>query len=383
MWLLYFACLIPVIIGGVLFVTSHKINWIEWIAGSICAFIVAGGTHYVSFNSQTADFEVWSGQITHARQFSAWQEYYEEAIYRTEYYNDTESYTDSNGRSRTRTVRKSRQVFDHWEPRTRWHNEYFTCYSNINTSYSISKEQYNLWKTQWQNEEKLRGDRSTFEHNSRQIGGDPYDYVTRCPENICEPVHTSYSVVNRLKAAQSVFNFVKVPPEIEKQLFKYPETQDPFQSGRLLGTSIGKINIKEWDKLNAKLGPLKKVNLIMIGFDSADHMLAEYQKSFWLGGKKNDLILIYGQNWARVYGWSDSDILKKELEKLLLENPINEEILPEIKELVINGYEKTNWHKFEHLAVEPNGSAWFWFFLIMALTQAGLWFMFHGNQLTK
>lgn len=374
MWALYFSCLVPIFVGTFLFFFSKKVVWWEWLAGSAAAFLVAGIVHWTSFNSQTADFETWSGQITHARQFSAWLEFYQEAVYRTE------TYTTGSGKNRQT---HTRQVFSHWRNCTRWHSEHFTCYSNISTSYSISKDQYNRWKTQWQNETKVRGDRSTLEHNSRQIDGDPFDYETSCPSLIIEPIHCQKSVVNRLKAAQSVFNFVKVSAETEKLLFKYPESSNPFSSNRVLGTATLKISTKQWDILNAKLGPIKKVNLIIVGFDSPDHTLAESLKALWIGGKKNDLVLVYGNGWSRVFGWSDSDILKRNLEQLLLQNPVDENLLPEIEKLILAEYEKTNWHKFDHLSVEPNGWAWFWFWLCLILTQVGLWVFFHGNGVDK
>jgi len=383
MWALYFSCLVPIFIGTFLLFFSKKVVWWEWLIGSAAAFFVAGIVHYSSFDSQTADFETWSGQITHAKQFSAWLEFFEEAIYRTEYYSDTEYYTDSKGRRQTRRVTKSRRVFDHWEPRKRWHNESFVCYSNIDTSYSISKDQYNRWKNQWQNEEKIRGDRSTFEHNSRQIGGDPFDYKTVCPNSIVEPVHCQKSVVNRLKAAQSVFNFSKVTPEMEKLLFKYPESKSHFSSNRVLGTATSKISTKQWDILNSKLGPIKKINLIIVGFDSSNYSLAELQKALWIGGKKNDLVLTYGNGWSKVFGWSDSDVLKRDLEQLLLENAVDEKLLPRIEKLILEEYEKTNWHKFDHLSIEPNEWAWFWFLFCLIITQVGLWVFFHKNGIDK
>jgi hypothetical protein len=374
MWALYFSCLVPIFVGTFLFFFSKKVVWWEWLVGSAAAFLVAGIVHWTSFNSQTADFETWSGQITHARQFSAWEEFFQEAVYRTE------TYTTGSGKNKQT---HTRQVFSHWRDCTRWHNEHFVCYSNIDTSHFISKDQYNHWKTQWKNERKIRGDRSTLEHNSRQIGGDPFDYETSCPSSIIEPIHCQKSVVNRLKAAQSVFNFVKVSPETEKLLFKYPESNNPFSSNRVLGTTTSKISAKQWDILNAKLGPIKKVNLIIVGFDSSDHTLAESQKALWIGGKKNDLVLVYGNGWSRVFGWSDSDILKRDLEQLLLQNPVDENFLPQIERLIFAEYEKTNWHKFDHLSVEPNGWAWFWFWFCLIITQVGLWIFFHGNGVDK
>ena len=122
MWALYLACLLPIFIGGVLFVLNKKIVWWEWLIGSCAGFLVAGIVHFTAFKSQTSDFETLSGQIVDCRKFSAWQEFYFEAIYKTE------TYTTGFGKNRQTHTRR---VFSHWSPRTRWHSEYFVAYSNI------------------------------------------------------------------------------------------------------------------------------------------------------------------------------------------------------------------------------------------------------------
>lgn len=383
MWLLYLSCLLPVIVGTALFVLSKRVHWGEWIAGSAISFLVAAGCHAISFSSQTADFETWSGRIEKAVQHSAWQEYYEEAIYRTEYYYETEYYTDEKGRMKSRRVQRSRQVFDHWEPRTRWHSESFECFSNISSTHGINRPKYELWVKEWGNQTSYCGNRTTWEHNSRQIGGDPNDYATACPESITEPVHLTKSVVNRLKAAQSVFNFAKVPDEVKPLLFSYPESESVFVSNRVMGTARNTITRKLWDSVNARLGPTKKVNLIICGFDSSDHTLAEFQRSLWIGGKKNDLVLCYGKGWSKCFGWSDSDILKRDLEEILRKKTPSDKTLPQIEKAVAEGYDKTDWHKFDHLSIEPNSSTWVWFWALTILSQGALWFFFHTNQIDK
>lgn len=374
MWALYLACLLPVFVGGILFLFKKEIIWWEWLAGSCTAFIVAGIVHVAAFKNQTSDFEILSGQIVNCRKFSAWQEFYLEAVYRTE------TYSTGSGKNRTTHTRR---VFSHWRPCTVWHNEKFVAYSNIGHSFTINKDKYSNWRQEWKNEKSVAGDRTTMKHGSRQIGGDPLDYIITCPQAVVEPIHVKQSVVNRLKSAKSVFNFVQVSDEIKKKLFEYPDSNTAFISSRVLGAAKSKISTKQWDILNAKLGPSKKVNLIIIGFNSADQMLAEYQRSHWIGGKKNDLVLTYGDGWSKVFGWSDSDILKKELETLLLNNIIDESILPKIENAVINGYEKTNWRKFDHLTIEPSGLAWIWFWIVTVITQVGLWIFFHKNEINK
>lgn len=350
---------------------NQKINVIEWASGSAACFLVAGIVHLVSFGSQTSDFEVWSGRITMAIKESAWKESYDEPVYADV------PYKDSQGKRQTRRERVG------WRPTTRWHSERFYCSSNIGTTYSISEWQFETWARQWQSRQAVPGDRSTSEHNSRFISGDPNDYEATCPHNIVEPVHKKESVVNRIIASKSVFSFIELTPEQRKRVFDYPEVSDPFMSRRVLGTAANTISVKEWDCMNARLGPVKRVNLVIVGFDSSDHYLGELLRSNWKGGKKNDLVLCYGDKWAKVFGWSDSDILKKELEAILLEGNVSNLTLPRIESAVMAGYEKTNWHKFDHLSVEPNESAWFWFWLFMAVSQFGLWLWFHFNDHEK
>lgn len=380
---LYLACLLPIAIGTIIFVISHEVNWIEWLIGTVVCFLTAGIVNYISFNAQTKDFEIWSGKIVSAKQFSAWREYYEYAVYKDESYWTTESYTDSNGKRKSRRVRKTRKVFSHWQPTSRWHSESHTAYSTLGDSFSISKDKFNYFVRTFGNQNTVPGDRRTSEHNSRMISGDPNDYTTSSPPDIIEPIHVSRPVVNRLLASRSVFNFAEVSPDIKQKLFAHPEVNDPFRSNRVLGVATKGISYRQWDILNAKLGASKGVNLIICGWDDSDRMLGEWQRSLWNGGKKNDLVLCYGPKWAKVFGWSDSDILKKDLESLLLSESINNDLLPKIEELVANNYEKTDWHKFDHLQVEPSGKSWFWFWFVMILTQGGLYFFFHKNQFSK
>lgn len=368
MWILYLQCLVPLAIGTFIFVFSRRVNWLEWLLGTACCFVVAGIVHLASFHSQTSDTETWSGRLTSARKFSAWLEYYEEAIYKTE------RYKDSNGKSQTR------RVFSHWSPRRRHHSEYFECYSNIGTSHTISRYQFEQWVKEWRNIETVPGNRTTSEHASRFLSGDRNDYVTDCPPQITEPVHKTMPVTNRIIAAKSVFSFIELTPEEEKRVFKYPISQDSFTSNRLQGTAMNTVSLREWDCMNARLGTISKVNVILVGFDSDDHYLAELQRSYWKGGKKNDLVLCYGKGWSKVFGWSDSDVLKRTLEDILLKGNVSTDTIKEIEPAILSGYQKTNWHKFDHLSVEPSGAAIAWFWVVIVISQVALYFYFHANE---
>ncbi len=371
MWLLYLCCLLPILVGAVFYFTNREVNLVEWAAGSAAAFLVAGIVHLVSFHSQTSDSEVWSGKLVRARHEPAWLEGYDEPVY------SDVPYTDSQGKRRTRRERTG------WRPTTRWHSNSWSCSSNIDTGYSTSQWQFDTWVKQWGNIKPTAGDRSTSEHNSHMISGDPHDYLTYCPETIVEPVHKTVGVTNRIIAAKSVFNFIKLTPEQRKMVFDYPVINDPFSSNRVMGQAKNTVSVKDWDCMNSRLGPTKKVNLILIGFESSDMFMAELQRSHWNGGKKNDLVLCYGPGWSKVFGWSDSDILKKDLETILLEGNVSNLTVPRIEQAVQAGYERTNWHKFDHLMVEPNTNTWWMFWIAIIVTQVTLYAYFHSNQFDK
>ena len=369
MYLLYIACLIPVFFGLLLWILSKEVNLIEWLTGSAVAFVTAGIVHVISFQSQTGDFEVWSGSITKARQFSEWKEYYEEAIYKT--------VTRGTGKDK-----RTERVFSHWSPRTRWHGAYWEAYSDIGTTHGINKEDFERFCNTFNSRYKVEGDRRTMEHASRMVSGDPYDYISDNTTKSVVPIHVSRPFTNRIKASPSVFSFASVPQGTP--VFDYPEVSDEWNSGRLLGEARKTVSMSKWDQMNAVLGPLYRVNILLVGFNSADSMLGEWQKAKWVGGKKNDLILCYGKGWARVYSWSQSDICKKSLESLLLAGPIDDTLPDRVSDVIKRErFVRRDWHDFDYLSVEPSGTHWIVFLIILAITQTGLYFYFHVNEHSK
>jgi hypothetical protein len=317
---------------------------------------------------QVGDYETWSGKIVQARFFPAWKEYYEYAVYRTEY-----TY-DSDGK-----VSGSYQVFDHWEPTTRWHSEHWEAYSNIDTTYSITKARYNYFVKIFGNERSIKGDRTTSEHASRMIAGDPKDYLTILTSDFVEPITSVKYFENRIKAAPSIFNFLEVPKEMA--VFEYPGNQNAWISNRLLGNAPKHLSIRKWDEMCARLGPIKRLNVIFVGFDSSDTMLAEWQKSKWMGGKKNDLVICKGPNWCKVFGWSESDICKRNIETLILQNKLDDAILPLIEKEIMDNYKKREFTEdFAYLTVEPQVHHWITFIVILFLSQGALYFYFHRED---
>jgi hypothetical protein len=368
---------------------KHKeVNWVEWVANSLLCFALAGVFHAISVHSATADVETWSGQVTHAKQYSAWKEYYEYAVYKTEYYTDTESYTDSNGKHRTRTVTKSRRVFDRWESTSRWHHESWTAFTNIDKNISIDKNTFTELCKKFQDHQAVPGKRRTGERNSRMIGGDPNDYESKNRSGWVEPVTKIVAFENKIRATPSSFSFAKVP-EGMKGLFEYPKNAHPFVSDRLVGSAPATIDQLTFDQMNARLGPKKRVNVIMLGMGDVNSMMGEWQRAKWIGGKKNDVVIVWGglnkkPSWVKVFGWTDEEICKRNLETIVLKNGATTDVLPLIETEIKNTYKLKNWEKsFAHIRVPAPAWAMWTYFSVMVVAQFILWFLFMNNNYGK
>lgn len=390
----YLLACIPFVIGGICWALDKRINWIEWLINTAICFAMAGIFHVAAISGQTLDIETWSGQLIDAKHYAAWQEYYEEAIYRTEYYNTMESYSYSVGsgknrstRMGTRTVRRSRQVFDHWESRTRWHKDSWVTNSNISTSYNIDSNKFENLCVKFTNKDTIRGDRTTGAHNSRMIGGDPNDYETHNHTGWVEPVTKLVEFENKIRATPTTFSFAKVPENIK--VYDYPKNDNPFVSDRLIGTALATIDLFVFDQMNARLGPVKRVNVVMVGMGDRDSMSGEWQRASWIGGKKNDVIITWGGNnkspqWVKVFGWTDSDVCKRNIESIILDNGAQTSTLKLIEDEIKVNYKLKDWDKaFSHISVPAPDWALWWYLGVMVFSQAGLWFLFTHNEFNK
>ena len=121
------------------------------------------------------------------------------------------------------------------------------------------------------------------------------------------------------------------------------------------------------------------INLIIINFGNREQSIAEWQRASWIGGKKNDLVLCYAGDsnkpkWVKVFGWTDSEIVKTELETLLMKG-VNESIIPKIKECIIKNYVIKDWSKFDYLTVEIPFSKYMWLIGLQILFCGG-WILF-------
>jgi hypothetical protein len=230
------------------------------------------------------------------------------------------------------------------------------------------------------------GGKQSSSYGGHRDSGDNNIYRTSNKTGYLYPTTIIRNFDNRIKAAPTLFSFAKVPTNIP--VFKWPENGNWMQSDRLINEP--RISILEFDRMNSRIGPKKFVNVIFINFGDKGSEIAQWQKSAFIGGKQNDLVLCYGQlntnnvpNWSVCFGWSDSEICKRDLETILISNPINNSILPLIEKEIIKGYTIKRWEDFNYIAISPPRWTYIVLVILMVILQGGFYYWAHNNEFGK
>lgn len=374
MWFFYLFALVPVLVGAFFLWKDEKVTWVEWLAGSAAAFLLAGILHACAIFGMTADEETWSGQITKISHYPEWVERW------TEHHSETT--TDSKGHSHTRhwTTTEYDRHSEHWVA--------FRNFGTYNDSEYIEESLFNEIKQHFGNKLFDDGTQSNDHFGGTRVSGDDNIYSVNDDSGYVYPVTTTKRFENRIKAAPTVFSFSKVPTNI--LVYAWPENPDWMHSDRLLGTASVLVNHYKWDCMNTSLGPRKRVNVILVGFGNQSSDYGQYQQAKWIGGKKNDLVICFGgaskgqpAQWSYVFGWTESELVKKNLQSLLVQHPIDDSIIPLIADEVAQNYVIKDWHKFDYITIDPPTWSYWVYFIFMILTQSGLYIYFQKNEFDK
>lgn len=358
MWFCYLLCFFPLIIGCIFWIKSKEISYIEWIASIVASFISTVIINFIVISGMTYDTETWSGELLSCTYFPEWTEEYSVPVF-------------------------VKGKFSHYKTKYRSHSKYWEAEDNIGITYNIEENIYDRIKLRFGNKIiKNKIQKSGF------YSGDEHVYVTKNTSKYIWPVTKTKSFENKVIASPSVFSFSSVPDYIK--VFEYPKSNDGIEhSNRLLGNS-NDVSILQWDQLNARLGPVKKINLISCGFKENDSMLGKWQEAKWFRGKKNDLVLCHGgadengiPSWVYVFGWSDSSECKLNIESILLENGLSSSSLDLIEKEIKENYNIKDWGKLDYLTADPPLWGYLVIFLVMIITQIAYWIWSFKNDFRK
>jgi len=359
---LFVLMIIPVVAGIICWVKFHTIDIRELGAGVLAALCVIGSVLSIGTCSIKRDTETLSGKVTSAVYIPEWHARWTEL--------ETYTVTDSKGKShtKTRTVTKNRHYPEEWHAETTLGRVGIT-----KGFYNQIAEKHGFYKQ--------LGDRLHYH------SGDRYDYISDVKDDpmYCDyPMTQTRSWSNPLKNTKGLHNYREISEKEAQSLGlpNYPKNAT-FASSRIIGNVP--INIWNWDKLNSYLGPVKHVNLILVKLSGGVEQAKQLQE-YWQNGKKNDLVICFdgeenkSAQWCYVFGWSKSELVKMNIQSLFLEKPVNDFLLPDLRDIVVAHFEAHQWAKYEDTPVMiPTG----WViaaFILMLISQVALYYFFHENN---
>jgi len=203
-------------------------------------------------------------------------------------------------------------------------------------------------------------------------------------------------------------NYVKAVPEslfhfdknvVAKYAGKIPaepmNVYDYYKVDRLMTMGVSVPDAAQWNHdmstILGELGPSKQVNGVIMITSIADPMYAKAVQASWLGGKKNDTVLIIGAphypeiEWVRVFSWSKEDIFNVKLrdDVLDLKTVKRETVLGVWRDDIAKYYKRRPMEDYAYLKnqVEPPQWAVITALILAVLSLGGLTFWFHQIDL--
>lgn len=143
---------------------------------------------------------------------------------------------------------------------------------------------------------------------------------------IGEPTAVEHEYTNYIKGnPDAVMKRAGLAKKFGGLLPDYPRVYDLYRVRRFLVMGVpiprgeaARLN-RKLSEINARLGAAKQVNLIVVVAKTADKGYLDALEEYWLGGKKNDAVLVIGApnypkiEWAGVVTWSTANNYQENL----------------------------------------------------------------------
>lgn len=188
-----------------------------------------------------------------------------------------------------------------------------------------------------------------------------------------EPFAMKHLHMNYIKgASKSLFNNKDVTYDKFKNMIPtYPsDVYDYYRINRAISVGVPVPDLQLWSsgisEILKQLGPQKQANVIIVFANTNDHDYEYALRSAWLGGKKNDVIVIVGAtqypkiDFIRVMSWTDQEIFKIKLRDALqdLQEIDRVAMLSTIRAITQGEFKRKQMKDFEYLDNEVDVPTW-------------------------
>ncbi len=339
--------LVPVLIGLVgLVLGKGLITWKEFVVQEIAVVALIGVGYLIALHSRTSDTEIWNGVIARKWQGSG-------SCCHSYPCHPHSCNCDSKGRCSTC---------------------YDTCYEHVADV---------TWNAVTSNGE------TAFYDGCNRPGSSPparYDAIV-----VGEPTAIEHSYTNYIRGnPDSILRRTGAEERFASLIPAYPRVYDHYRADRLIAVGVAVPDLRRLNarlsEINARLGAPKQVDIVVIVVNEADERYLEGLREAWLGGKKNDLVVVIGAPqfpriaWAGVVSWTRNEEIKLSIRDRIasMRTFDGDAVLDVIAEEVRAKFVRRPMADFEYLrsTIEPPTWACWLLFALGCLASLGLTWYF-------
>lgn len=213
---------------------------------------------------------------------------------------------------------------------------------------------------------------------------------------IGEPTAVAHSFTNYVKASpDTLFRHQGLTEKYKDMLPAYPgEVYDYYRINRLSTLGISLPNADEWNKklseLNADLGARKQVNMVVVVVKDQPMDYFEALEQAWIGGKKNDVVLLVDVDsalniqWVESMAWTDNKIFQVSLRDDVMATKVLDVdgVLSALRNNVDKNFVRKPMKDFEYLSstVTPTFGQWLFAMIFGTALSIGLGLFFLNND---
>lgn len=186
---------------------------------------------------------------------------------------------------------------------------------------------------------------------------------------IGEPVALEQTYVNQIKGVKdSIFHYdSSLIKQYEKDIPEYPRVRDYYRFNRII--NLTSVDTSKWnDYINSRLktlGKEKQVNIIVVLTDK-DYGFYDALKYQWLGGKKNDVVMVIGVDNNKVKWFGSTSLadgyknqsLHATLRMNSHDREIDEGFIGEQIDIIAKEFVRTPMEEFDYLTSESEPPGW-------------------------
>lgn len=214
-----------------------------------------------------------------------------------------------------------------------------------------------------------------------------------------DPVARAHGFTNYIRGApNSLFSAIAEKQALARYKQSVPDYPlsvfDYHYLNRVLAVGVNVSDIAAWNQELAlrlrSLGAAKQVNFIVVFTKETDPAYADALRVKWLGGKKNDVIVVLGTpaypklEWARVISWTDKELFKVQLRDELqaLKEVERTAVFDIVERNVKSTFVRKPMKDFEYLdnEIQPPGWLLVCLFLFSAVASVGASVYFRANR---